>query len=115
MPQASHHQGGHPGLRVRDGLVPQRTGRSPRQGHRHRPQIHPGRGVRQTGRREESGRVPRRVVHRGQAACQEKQCGRGVDRLFRVLLAGLDCQRRNVAQEQEEQDRGRAGPDREGD
>ena len=71
MPQEAHHQGGHSGLRVRDGAVPERAGRGAGQGHRHRAQIHPRRGVRQAGGGEEPGGVPRRGGHRGQAARQE--------------------------------------------
>ena len=62
MPQEAHHQGGHPGLRVRDGAVPQRAGRGAGQGHRHRAQVHPRRGVRQAGGGEEPGGLPRCVL-----------------------------------------------------
>ncbi len=68
MPQEAHHQGRYPGLRVRDGAVSQRAGRGAGQGHRHRAQVHPRRGLRQAGGGEEPGRVPRRGGHRGQAA-----------------------------------------------
>ncbi len=89
-----HHQGRSPGLRVRDGALSQRAGRGPGQGHRHRSQVHPGRGLRQAGGGEEPGGVPRRGRHRGQAARREELRGRGVDGFLRLLFAGFDRQRR---------------------
>ena len=59
------------GFEFEMGLFPQRAGRGAGQGHRHRAQVHPRRGVRQAGGGEEPGGVPRRVVHRGQAARRE--------------------------------------------
>ena len=93
VPPEAHHQGGYSGLRVRDGPVPQCAGRGQSQGHRHRAQVHPRRGLRQAGGGEESGGVPRRGGYRGEAACEEEQRGGGADRFLGVLLAGLDRRR----------------------
>ena len=46
---------------------------------------------------------------------EENQRGGGTDRLFGVLFAGFDCQRRGGAQGQGQQDRGGKGPDRQGE
>ena len=85
------------GFEFEMGLFPNVLDEARGQGHRHRAQVHPGRGVRQAGGGEEPGGLPRCGLHRGQAAREEEQRGGGADRLLGVLLAGLDRQRRGGA------------------